>query len=252
MHVSTYVYGFTHSSHPLRIDGMTGVGAQAPTLRVVQADGLAAVVSDAPDDLRPRRRDLEAHHRILQALGAEGTVLPMSFGMVASDDSAIRKELMSAADHYGTLLARLAGKVELNVKAAHRQASILRALLLQHQPLRARNDALRAMGGGSHADRVRFGEQLATALADRCVRDAGCILNRLEPHACQTRLGPEAGGFLNASFLVAAAARQSFETAFAALRRDLSDLAEIRLFGPLPPYSFVDTPRPSEPPPWVC
>ena len=67
--MSTYVYGFTGSSHPLSIDGMTGVGADAPTLRVLRCGDLAAVVSDAPESLRARRRDLEAHHRILPGAG---------------------------------------------------------------------------------------------------------------------------------------------------------------------------------------
>src|SRR5262245_45587564 len=144
--MSTYVYGFTRSSHPLQIIGMTGVGAHTPTLRVLRCDDLAAVVSDAPAALRARRRDLETHHRILQALGAVGTVLPMRFGVVAPDDVAIEAELQVESDHYRSQLSRLAGKAEINVKAAHRQDDILRALLLEDEPLRNRNDTLRTRG----------------------------------------------------------------------------------------------------------
>jgi hypothetical protein len=125
--MSTYVYGFTRSSHPLQIAGMTGVGAETPTLRLLRCEDLAAVVSDAPEALRARRRDLETHHRILQDLGVGGTVLPMRFGVVAPDDAAIEAELQVEADHYRGLLNRLAGKVELNVTAAYRQGAILRA-----------------------------------------------------------------------------------------------------------------------------
>jgi Gas vesicle synthesis protein GvpL/GvpF len=248
--MSTYVYGFTRSSHPLSIDGMTGVGADAPTLRVLRCGGLAAVVSDAPESLRARRRDLETHHRILQTLGTAGTVLPMRFGVVAPDDSTIEAELRVEAAHYCGLLVRLAGKVELNVKGTHRQDAILRALLLENDTLRARNDALRARGGGSYADQVRFGEDLAAALEDRRGEDATEVLARLEPLACDTRLGTEAGGFVNASFLVDAAARQAFEASFAAPQREMSAIADVRLFGPLPPYSFVSPPRTSGS--WVC
>jgi hypothetical protein len=217
---------------------------------VLRSDDLAAVVSDAPAALRARRRDLESHHRILQALGAVGAVLPMRFGVVAPDDVTIEAELRVEADHYRGLLTRLAGKVELNVKAAHRQDAVLRALLLEDQTLRNRNDALRARGGGSYADRVRFGEQLAAALADRREQDAQQVLARLEPHACETRLGAEAGGFVNVSFLVDAAARQAFEGAFAELQCEMSAIADARMFGPLPPYSFVSAPRTSRS--WVC
>jgi hypothetical protein len=248
--MSTYVYGFTRSSHPFHIDGMTGVGAEAPTLRVLRHDDLAAVVSDAPEALRARRRDLERHHRILEALGTGGTVLPMRFGVVAPDDVAIESELQVEANHYRSLLTRLAGKMEINVKAAHRQDAVLRALLLEDESLRERNNALRGRGGGSYADRVSFGEQLAAAVEDRRRRDAERVLERLEAHACETRLGAEAGGFVNASFLIEVAVREAFEVSFAKLQREMSAIADVRVFGPLPPYSFVSAPRTSQS--WVC
>jgi Gas vesicle synthesis protein GvpL/GvpF len=248
--MSTYVYGVTRSSHPLSIDGMTGVGADASTLRLLRCGDLAAVVSDAPESLRARRRDLETHHRILQALATEGTVLPMRFGVVAPDDSTIEAELQVEADHYRGLLTRLAGKVELNVKGTHRQDAILRALLLEDETLRGRNDALRARGGGSYADQVRFGEDLAAALEDRRGKDAREVVARLELHARDTRLGAGAGGFVNASFLVDLAARQAFEVAFREVQREMSELADMRLLGPLPPYSFVSPPRTGQS--WVC
>jgi len=97
---------------------------------------------------------------------------------------------------------------------------------------------------------VRFGQELAAALEDRRGEDARDVLARLEPHACDTRLGAEAGGFVNASFLVDAAARQAFELSFAELQREMSEVADLRLFGPLPPYSFVSPPGRSRS--WVC
>jgi hypothetical protein len=248
--VSTYVYGFTRSSHPLQIAGMTGVGADTPTLRVLRCDDLAAVVSDAPEALRARRRDLERHHRILEALGASGTVLPMRFGVVAPDDVAIQAELKVESDHYRGLLLRLAGKVELNVKATHRRDDILRTLLLEDDTLRERNEVLRARNGGSYADRVRFGERLAVALDVRRAQDARHVLACLEPHACETRLGAEGDGFVNASFLVDAAARRAFDVAVAELQFEMSAIANVRMFGPLPPYSFVSPPPTSQS--WVC
>jgi Gas vesicle synthesis protein GvpL/GvpF len=98
-----------------------------------------------------------------------------------------------------------AGKVELNVKGTHRQDAVPRALLLDNETLRARNDALRARGGGSYADRMRFAEELAAALADRRGRDARQVLAWLEPYACETCFGADAGGFVNASWPISPA-----------------------------------------------
>src|SRR5262245_41529027 len=98
--MSTYVYGFTGSSHPLHTAVRNGFVADAPCLRARRCGDPPAVVSDAPEALRARRRDIERHHRILQALGTGGTVLPMRFGIVAPDDEAVEAELQMEAQHY--------------------------------------------------------------------------------------------------------------------------------------------------------
>jgi hypothetical protein len=237
--VSTYVYAFTKASHPLPVDTVAGVGEHTP-LRVVRQGGLTAVVSDAPRQLRAKRRDLEAHERVVEALLAEGTVLPMRFGTVASDDEAVEAELASSAGRYTELLAQLRGKVELNVKAVHREEAVLRGLLLDDRELRNLREALQAAGGGSHHDKVEFGEKLSAALDERRTRDAEHVVAELRPHASAVTLGPPVGGcFVNASFLVGAKQRKKFEASLKRLRQELSELVEIRLYGPLPPYSFV-------------
>jgi Gas vesicle synthesis protein GvpL/GvpF len=238
--MSTYVYGFTHTAHPLPVAGLVGVGAQAPPVRLVRQDGLVAVVSDAPENLRAKRRDLEAHQRVLDALCSAGTVLPMRFGMVAPDDEAVRSELAASAARYTDLLGELAGRTEVNVKGEHREQAILTDVLLRHRELRERNEALRAAGGGAYADRAAFGERVAAAVEQRRDHDAERVLARLRPHASRVRLGPPVDGcFVNASFLVPTTALSAFESSVYQLRDEMAAYADVRWFGPLPPYSFV-------------
>jgi hypothetical protein len=238
--MSTYVYAFTGTSHPLPVDRMAGVGERKPPVRVVRQDGLTAVVSDAPERLRAKRRDVEAHERVLDTLFAAGTVLPMRFGTVAADDEAVKAELASGAKRYTKLLSRLKGKVEVNVKALHREEAVLRELLLDSQELRDRGEALRASGGGSQQDKVAFGERLSAALDERRSRDAEQLVAELRPHASAVKLGPPVDGcFVNVSFLLGATDRERFEASLAELRQERSRLMEIRLYGPLPPYSFL-------------
>ncbi len=63
--MSTYVYGITARSHPALPEGMTGVGEPPRPVRLPHGGELAAVVSDAPEGLRPERRDLLAHQNVL-------------------------------------------------------------------------------------------------------------------------------------------------------------------------------------------
>src|SRR5262245_27284864 len=136
MYMSTYLYCFTHHSHPLPVQGLVGVGPQAPPLRLLREDELTAVVSDASGELRPKRRDLERHQAILQALCAAGTVLPMRFAMVAPADAAIRAELRAGVHRYRELLARIEGHVELNVKGFHVEDAVLADVLRRDPDLR--------------------------------------------------------------------------------------------------------------------
>jgi hypothetical protein len=238
--MSNYVYCVTRASHPLPLEGAVGVGEHAPALRLVREQDLVAVVSDAPENLRAKRRDLVKHDAVIGRVYAAGTVLPMRFGMIAPDDEAVRTELRSGARRYGELLSRIDGHVELNVKGVHAEEALLRDVLLQNDQLRVRNQALRAAGGGGHQDRVAFGEQVAATVAERSARDAGQVIARLQPHAAQVRRGPPVDGcFVNVSFLVASGARPDFDGALSRLRGELPGYASVGLYGPLPPYSFV-------------
>jgi gas vesicle protein GvpL/GvpF len=239
--MSTYVYGFATATHPLPIDGLTGVGAEKAPVRLIREGGLVAVVSDAPDGLRAKRRDLEAHERVLESLCAGGTVMPMRFGMIASDDAMVQAELTSKAEQYTDRLAELNDHVELNVKGVHDEDALLGDLLQRRADLRERNDALLAAGGGGDQDRIAFGEQVAAAVEGRRGQDAARLVAQLESHATRVRLGPPVDGcFVNASFLVASSDREAFDAAVATLRDATNGYADVRVFGPLPPYSFVE------------
>lgn len=62
--MGTYVYGIIHASHTPLPD-MDGRGEPPRPVRVLRQGEVAAFVSDAPDQLRPKRRDLLAHQRVL-------------------------------------------------------------------------------------------------------------------------------------------------------------------------------------------
>jgi hypothetical protein len=239
--MASYVYCFTHAEHPLPLRGLRAVGAEETALRAVRHEGLAAVVGDAPEGLRPKRRDLVAHETVLETLTAAGTVVPMRFGTVAPDDDAVVAEMARGARRYAELLTRLAGHVERNVKGAHQEDALLADLLTDIPELRARNEALRAAGGGGQPDRLAFGEQMSIAVEQRRTRDAAYVVGALRPLAMLDRHAPSIKGcFVNVSFLIPSGAQDDFDAVVAQLRTAMDGYAELRVSGPLPPYSFVD------------
>lgn len=244
--MSTYVYGITAASHPALPEGLGGVGDPALPVRVLQEGDLAAIVSDAPEGLRPKRRDLLAHQNVLSEAGAGGCILPMRFGSVAPDDGTVTGVLAERQEHYKERLRTLDGRVEYNVKATHDEEAVLHRVMSDNPEVRAVAEANRRAGGGSYDERLRLGEMVVAAVKAREAEDAGEVQRALEPVAEAISVGPESSGWLaNVSFLVERDAAASFLEAVDQLRKAHPHL-DLRVNGPLPPYSFVD-PGPAEP-----
>ncbi|WP_416970905.1 GvpL/GvpF family gas vesicle protein [Streptomyces sp. 4F14] len=238
--MSTYVYGIAASTHPALPEGGQGVGDPPTAVRVLREGPLAALVSDAPAELRPKRRDLLAHQEVLVEAGARGCVLPMRFGSVAPDDAAVTEVLAQRAEHYRERLRALDNKVEYNVKASHLEEAVLHLVLADSPELRALAEANRQEGGGSYEQKLRLGELIATAVRAREAEDAAAVRGALEPLAVAVDPGPGSTGWLaNVSFLIDRDASAAFAEAVEAFRKTHPHL-EVRLAGPLPPYSFVE------------
>ncbi|MFF8014843.1 GvpL/GvpF family gas vesicle protein [Streptomyces sp. NPDC007929] len=244
--MSTYVYGIAASSHPSLPEGMGGVGDPPREVRILREGDLAAVVSEAPEGLRPKRKDLLAHQNVLSEAGAAGCVLPMRFGSVAPDDNSITAVLAERADHYKERLRALDNRVEYNVKANHVEEAVLHQVMAESPDIRGLAEANRQSGGGSYDDKIRLGELVAAAVKAKEADDGAAVRRALEPAADDVSEGPESTGWLaNVSFLVDRETAESFLAAVERLRKDMPHL-EVRVNGPLPPYSFVE-PGPAEP-----
>ncbi|GAQ64812.1 GvpL/GvpF family gas vesicle protein [Streptomyces scabiei] len=244
--MSTYVYGITAGSHPALPEGMGGVGEPPRPVRVLKEGDLAAIVSEAPEGLRPKRKDLLAHQNVLSEAGAGGSLLPMRFGSVAPDDASVTAVLAERAKHYRERLGALDGKVEYNVKASHDEEAVLHRVMGENPELRAMTEANRQAGGGSYEDRLRLGEMVVAAVQAREAEDAAQLRRALESAADDVDAGPESTGWLaNLSFLVARDAAAGFVDAVEEVRKSHPHL-EVRVNGPLPPYSFVE-PGPAQP-----
>ncbi|MDT7840061.1 GvpL/GvpF family gas vesicle protein [Streptomyces justiciae] len=244
--MSTYVYGIIDGSRSSLPEEMAGVGDPQRPVRILQESGLAAVVSDAPEGLRPKRKDLLAHQNVLAEAGAGGCVLPMRFGSVAPDDETVTAVLAERAEHYRERLRALDGKVEYNVKATHDEEAVLHRVMAENPELRSLTEANRRAGGGSYEEKLRLGEMVVAAVKAREAEDATEVRQSLESSAAAVSAGPESTGWIaNVSFLVDRDGAETFLAAVEQVRKSHPHL-ELRVNGPLPPYSFVE-PGPAEP-----
>ncbi|MFF2324460.1 MULTISPECIES: GvpL/GvpF family gas vesicle protein [unclassified Streptomyces] len=237
--MAVYVYSIVGEKHPLHLDSITGIGEPPSTLRTVTEGPLRAVVSDAPEDLRPKRRDITAHHEVQNRLMADGAVLPLRFGLTAEDDEAVRAALEARAAEYVERLQTLEGCTEYHLKVAQDEEALLRQILRDSDEARQLNRDIRSGGAGPDAS-LALGELVANEVQARQDALAKGVIEALRPLAREQEISqPTGSDFLSASFLVAASQEEGFLTTELSLANQMGDEFDFRLNGPLPPYSFV-------------
>ncbi|WP_369776527.1 GvpL/GvpF family gas vesicle protein [Streptomyces sp. R33] len=235
-----YVYSITAKDHPLRLDGVSGVGAEPSPLRTVTAGTLCAVVSDIAEDIRPKRRDLNAHQQVLEMLMADGVILPLQFGYIATDDLAVRQVLESNAESYLGALKRLEGCAEYHVRASQVDEAPLLQQILQDVP--EASDLNNRIRGGDRDPGLplALGEIVAREVQVRQEALAAGLTEALVPFSREYVAHPPSGSdFLNLSLLVPEEQQEALRTAEANLAREIGSGIDLRFSGPLPPYSFV-------------
>ncbi|MER7185239.1 GvpL/GvpF family gas vesicle protein [Streptomyces hyaluromycini] len=237
--MAVYIYSITGKQHPLRLDGLNGVGEPPAGLRTVTAGPLCAVVSDAPEDLRPKRRDVIAHQEVQERLMADGTVLPMRFGLIAENDEAVQVALEQNAADYTDRLQALEGCSEYHLKASQDEDALLREILRESDAARELNDEIRDGAAAPDAP-LRLGELVAQEVQARQEALAAGVVEALRPFARSLESSqPTGSDFLNVSFLVTEDREEAFLTTELSVAHQMGDDVDFRLNGPLPPYSFV-------------
>ncbi|MFJ9347620.1 GvpL/GvpF family gas vesicle protein [Streptomyces sp. NPDC101237] len=237
--MAVYVYSIISEDHPARLDGVHGVGDPPAALRTVAGGGLRAVVSEAPEGLRARRRDVAAHQEVQERLMADGAVLPLRFGMTTEDDDAVRAALEGRAAEYAERLRTLDATTEYNLKCSWEEAALLRRILLESDEARELNTAIRD-GSGTPQMSLALGELVAREAETRQEALAKGIVEALHPYVSDESVSAPGGeDFLSVSFLVPADKEEMFLATGISLANQLGEECEIRLRGPLPPYSFV-------------
>ncbi|GAA3772088.1 GvpL/GvpF family gas vesicle protein [Streptomyces phyllanthi] len=232
-----YVYGIVACDHPMPAE-LRGVGRPQAALELLPVGATAAVISAAPVPLRARRRDLLAHQEVLLTLALDGPVLPMRFGMLAPDADTVREQLEAGHEQNLRALDRLAGRVEMNVKALPATGA-LAALVAEEPHIRRLREATQRRP--SYEANVRLGEAVVHTLARRAADAAQELQPELAALAVARSTGPHVTGtVLNMSFLVARQDTVAFRAAVDRLSATHRDRVELRVAGPLPCYSFTE------------
>jgi hypothetical protein len=239
--VAQYVYGIVEAT----ATKPRGRGIAGAPLRLVIGDEVAALVSEIrADGLRLGRDEVLLHHRVLDRALARGPVLPMRFGVVMDDADEVRGRLLE--EHGPELRAQLSemeGKVEIRIRAAYDEQSLLRDVVREHPEI----TALRAAVAGRSADasyyeRIRLGELVAGAVERHRNLDAQAIIEALgeKALAVETSEPSHERVVVQASFLVDRSRLAEFDATVDQVADAYGGQIRFKYTGTLPPHSFVE------------
>jgi gas vesicle protein GvpL/GvpF len=226
------------------VDAIGRDGNGLPEVRLVEVGDVAAVVSDGPE--RATREVLLTHGRVLEAMLESAPVVPLRFGMVVTDDDAVRDEILDAHhDELAQLLDRFEGHVQMTLKAYyHEEAVVGEILAADPQSARLREAIQGRPEDVTYKQRVSLGERLNAAIEKRKLRDGEEILERLRPLAEAISLEPPEDELMVAHtvFLLERDRVEEFDATLEEIAQERVNLIGFRLLGPMPAYNFIQEP----------
>jgi len=216
---------------------------EAAGARVIAHRELAAIASEATGETTRAAELMRRHWKVLDAIGATATVVPVRFGTVIANDHAVVEEFLEPLhDDLAAQLAALDGKVQLTVKGTYDEQALMRSIVERSPRVATLRERVRSQPeAAAHFERIQLGELVAAEVEQDRERDASWLIERLEGLAVATSREQAGGldGAVNAAFLVERARVDEFAAAVSAAAEQLADRMQLRCLGPLPPYSFA-------------
>jgi hypothetical protein len=198
--------------------------AQAPLDSVREGELLAVISRHVHPPGEPALDALWVHERVVERLMLDRAVLPMRFGSKVPDDESLREVLAYRQESFAAALDRVRGRVELGVRAMHREPPDPPSVTAPPTAASGREYLLGKLRDGHRAEH-------AAALLHEPLSALAADARR------QTTRGPDE--VLRASYLVERTLLPRFRTEVERLQRTHPEVA-VLCTGPWPPYSFVD------------
>lgn len=240
-----YLYAIVATPTPVPLD-VAGV-AHDDELRMVCHRGLGAVISstDHGDYKQMTRQEalryLVAHQRVLEAVMGQFTVLPVRFGTVLPDESAIRRLLEQGHTLFSCKLDEFSGYCQMEVVVTWRLADVLREIAADEGIIRAKQQAATQPPPHAEDARIAVGRMVKAALDQRRIELRDRLLPRLRDVAVDLVVNVllDDSMVLNVALLLDPAGPKALDHRLAELDREFQGLLDFRCVGPLPPYSFA-------------
>ncbi|MEM7520417.1 MAG: GvpL/GvpF family gas vesicle protein [Pseudomonadota bacterium] len=242
-----YLYGLLEPDTDADCSVIEGIGGvTGPVQTATLPQGILVFGPHDGSEILAKRRYLLAHARVLEAILALGTVLPMRFGMMSADVTEIEALFAAQAALIEAQQVKLRNAVEMGLRIEFEREPALAQTLTHHGALTAERDRLMQQKGVSHFLHAEFGRKLSEALERHRTDAQRDVIRALKPHVrdIMVRAPDSDVQVLSAHVLIhrddEGALADAVSKALQSL--DFGGASEplIKLVGPEPPYHFVN------------
>lgn len=211
----------------------------------IACDDIAFLVSDLEaDKIRPERRHLAAHRAVLARLiEREGGILPMRFGAIASSPREILRMLGRGHDAFAQQLRRVAGKIEMGLRASWDVPNIFEYLVSTHAELREmRDEVFQSASGASQEARIELGRVFERILNEDRQKHTHLVEDAMAPRCSEIRRSPvrEERAIMNLACLVEKSRRREFEDGVFKAAGLFDNNFAFDYNGPWAPHAFAE------------
>ena len=236
-----YLYAIVPAEPERRFEGL---GIDDAGLHTVTEGRVSAVVSGlVQPKLRPERRHIAAHQRVLKQVMAETSLLPMSFGIVAESPEAVRRILARNQAALLEGLRRVTGKIEMGLRVVWDVPNIFEYFVNTHSELRAVRDRL--FGGArepTQEEKIEVGRMFDRQLQedrDSHAERVEAVLARYCAEIKRTKCRSERE-VMNLACLIRKADQEAFEGSVFGVAQLFDNSYAFDYSGPWPPYNFAE------------
>ncbi|MBI2267621.1 MAG: GvpL/GvpF family gas vesicle protein [Armatimonadetes bacterium] len=233
-----YFYGVTAS--PAQILSLMGM-ENAPMEAVLFEDLSALVSETAQTFFDPTRENVQRHEKIIETIMRLTPILPASFGQLLANRQEVLTFLRTSHDLLKGALTKVAGKVELGLKAFWNPQAVFAEIEAANPEIVELKTKIVAQGPEkSYYDKVTLGTRVQEALLEFGNTHIRNIMDVFQSLTGDTVTNQPTGDsmFLNASFLVDRGGEQSFLDKVRELERSYGERFRFKPSGPFPPYNF--------------
>ncbi len=237
-----YIYGIIEEPQPRRFS-FSGVGDIE--VYAVNHEKLAAVVSDIElNEIDPTRKNVLAHTIVQDKLLRDYTLLPMGFGVIAGSVYEVLKLLRKNHQVLTAELARLSGKVEVEVKVFWDQEAMIKELQGESKELTKLKAKINVTSSPIEARNllIEAGKLVERIAMDWEAKYAERVYATLKKLSIEAKLNNPLGvkNILNASFLIDRSEESEFQKEVYKLDSKYQGKVNFKYVGPLAPYNFVN------------